>query len=80
MRVTKASNQQTMKGETMKTMDHAGYQKRCRKMTDAELRFTISDARQAAETGKGWNDNVGYYLDEIHYCSMELSRRQKQAK
>jgi hypothetical protein len=80
MRATKASDNKPRKAETMKTMDHAGYPKRCRKMTDAELRFTISDARQAAEAGKGWNDNVGYYLDEIHYCSMELSRRQKQAK
>jgi len=80
MRVTTTSDKQTTKGKTMKTMDHAEYQKRCRRMTDAELRFTISDARQAAEVGKDWNENVGYYLDEIHYCSMELSRRQKRSR
>jgi hypothetical protein len=59
-----------------KTMDHNKYQKRVRKMSTEQLRYTIQDCQ---ETLKAWPDceNHGYYTDEIHYCSAELRNRQK---
>jgi hypothetical protein len=62
----------------MKTMNHAEYQAKARTMTANQLLYTIKDCM---ETLKGWVDcpNHGYYMDEIHYCRMELNRRQKAA-
>jgi len=47
-------------------------------MTASQLLFTIKDCM---ETLRAWMDcpNHGYYMDEIHYCRMELNRRQKEA-
>lgn len=61
-------------GGTVKHMDHAGYQKRTRKMTDAALLFVISDCQA---TLRAWDNhpNSSYYMDEICYCSMELKQR-----
>jgi hypothetical protein len=62
----------------MKVMNHGEYQSKARTMTSAQLLHTIKDC---LETLKAWPDceNHGYYLDEIHYCRMELNRRQKAA-
>ena len=58
-----------------KQMNHSEYMRKTRTMSESSLRYVMEDARQAAEAGKGWNPNVGYYLDEVHYCAMELTRR-----
>ena len=60
----------------MKTMNHADYQAKTRTMTSSQLLFTIKDCM---ETLKAWVEcpNNGYYMDEIHYCRMELNRREK---
>ena len=60
--------------ETVK-IDHGAYQERTREMSDAALLFTIKDASGAIEA-MPHGPKVGYYTDEIHYCAMELKRRQ----
>lgn len=57
-----------------KKMDHAAYQKRCRKLDDAALEFTIKDAKEAVAANPH-NPNNGYYADEICYAAMDLRRR-----
>jgi hypothetical protein len=58
----------------MKTMNHAEYQRNLKGKTEAELRYTISDAREAVNANPD-NHNAGYYQDEIHYAAAELRRR-----
>jgi hypothetical protein len=61
-----------------KTMDHAAYQKKIKKLSDDALRHIIKDCKEVIEIQKSFNENIGYYTDEIHYCCMELdSRRDK---
>jgi len=61
-----------------KIMDHTAYPKKIKKLSDAELRHIIKDCKEVIEIQKDFNLNLGYYQDEIHYCSMELdSRREK---
>lgn len=51
--------------------------------SDDELRFIHKDANEAAEVGeKSGHDSkkTGKYRDEAHYASMELKKRQDQAK
>ena len=60
----------------MKIMDHAAYQADCRTKTEAQLRFIIQGCQEVVKVQSGFNPNIGYYMDEIHYCSMELARRQ----
>lgn len=45
-------------------------------MSDAELLYTIEDCKEVLAV---WIDhpNLGYYSDEICYCSMELARRDR---
>ena len=57
-----------------KRMDHAEYPRRCRSMTNEQLRYTAQDAHQAAEALPD-GINAGYYWDEVHYCRAELRRR-----
>ena len=58
----------------MKKMNHADYQKALRNKTEDQLRYIAKDAREAAEAMPE-GENAGFYLDEVHYCSMELARR-----
>jgi len=58
----------------MKTMNHAQYQKQLRTKSVEALRFIANDAREAVDANP-YGENVGYYLDEISYCGMELNRR-----
>lgn len=58
----------------MKHIDHVEYPKRLRRKTVEELRFIISDCRETIRVNPQ-GENVGYYLDEIAYCSQELRRR-----
>jgi hypothetical protein len=57
-----------------KTMNHKEYPKSLKHKTDAELRYIIKDATEAAEANKE-NPNNGFYLDEVHYAAAELRKR-----
>ncbi len=57
-------------------IDHAEYQKRVKTMDNAALHYVINDCKQAIEAMPDGH-KVGYYTDEIHYCSMELAKREK---
>ncbi len=57
-------------------IDHASYPRRCRRMSEAELAFTIADAR-AALAAMPDGPKAGYYSDEIHYAHAELERRRR---
>lgn len=60
----------------MNEIDHVGYPRRMRSLTDEALRFTIADAKEALEAMPD-SPKAGYYQDEIHYASMELKRRRQ---
>uniref|UniRef100_A0A6M3LDF1 Uncharacterized protein n=1 Tax=viral metagenome TaxID=1070528 RepID=A0A6M3LDF1_9ZZZZ len=55
-------------------IDHESYQRKCKLMTNEELRYTIKDARLAIKAMPN-NPKAEYYQDEVHYCAMELRRR-----
>lgn len=59
---------------TTKTMNHLDYPRRCRQLSEAELLYTIADARESLAA---WPDcpSAGYYQDEINYAAAELERR-----
>ena len=57
-------------------IDHTGFQAKCRKHTDAELHYIITDCREALAAWKD-NPNEGKYLDQINYAFQELNRRRK---
>jgi len=57
-------------------IDHAEYQRNVKILSDENLRFCIADAK-AAIAAMPDGHKAGYYADEVHYCSMELSRRRK---
>lgn len=59
-----------------KVMDHTAYIKSVKGKDIDSLRYIIQDCREAiAAMPEG--ENAGYYMDEIHYCAMELRRREK---
>ncbi len=60
-----------------KIMDHNAYPKSLHSKSKEALRFIMKDAHQASQAFLN-GPNVGYYLDEINYCGMELARRAKQ--
>lgn len=62
-----------------KKMDHARYQRQVRQWDSGKLEFIIHDCKRTIELQPG-NPNLGYYLDEINYCSDELARRQRREK
>jgi hypothetical protein len=57
-----------------KVIDHLEYPRRCRRMSEAELLYTIADCRESLAA---WPDspNAGAYQDEINYAAAELARR-----
>jgi hypothetical protein len=60
-------------------IDHAAYQERCTKMSEAQLRYTISDAN-AAMRAMPDGPKAGYYADEVNYCSNELAKRKRSSQ
>lgn len=56
-------------------INHAEYQKKVKGMSDSALRHTIKDCQEAIKAMPDGHKS-GYYADEIHYCAMELKRRQ----
>lgn len=62
---------------SQKTMNHSEYQKNLKSKSFAELMFIVKDANEAAHNAQQMKcSNEGYYLDEIHYASAEMRRRQ----
>lgn len=59
-----------------KEMNHSAYIAKTRTMSAITLRFIIKDCQEAINAMPN-GINAGYYQDEIHYCSMELNRREK---
>jgi hypothetical protein len=57
-----------------KTMDHAAYKRSMKQKTEAELKYIMKDAFEAA-TAMPDGINAGYYMDEMHYADAELQRR-----
>jgi hypothetical protein len=59
-----------------KTIDHRDYPARCRRLSEAELLYTIADARESLAA---WPDspNAGRYQDEIYSAAAELERRRR---
>ena len=55
-------------------IDHTAYPKRLRALSEPSLRYIIKDAREAMLAMPD-GPKAGYYMDEIHYASMELARR-----
>ena len=60
-------------------IDHAAYQARCLRMSEAELLFTIADCRESLAAFPDC-DKAGHYQDEIHYAAAELDRRRRGGK
>ena len=60
-----------------KTMNHSEYMESLKSKTIPELLYIRRDAHNAAKA-MPTGPNAGYYWDEVHYCSMELRRRQLQ--
>ena len=58
-----------------KTMNHSEYMENLKVKTFAELLHIRKDAHAAA-IAYPEGVNAGYYWDEVHYCSMEINRRQ----
>jgi hypothetical protein len=59
-----------------KHMDHTAYPKGLKSKDEAALRYIMKDCREAIAAMPD-GENAGYYMDEIHYCAMELRRREK---
>jgi len=57
-------------------IDHAEYPKRLRALPIEALQYIIRDASEAARLNPTGH-KAGYYLDEVNYCSDEISRRAK---
>lgn len=57
-------------------INHSEYQKKVKTMDMAQLLFVIQDCREAIVAMPNGH-KAGYYQDEIHYCYMEIARRNK---
>jgi hypothetical protein len=62
-----------------KTMNHTEYPKTLRTKSEAELRWIIKDAGEAAQANPE-GVNAGYYADEVNYAASELYRRRTGGK
>ena len=60
-------------------IDHTAYPWALRKMSDADILFTIKDANEALAAHPK-NPKAGYYADEINYCAAEMKRRIDESK
>jgi len=61
---------------TKPQLDHKAYPRTLRKKSDTTLRSIIKDC-QAALKAMPDTPKAGWYQDEIHYCGMELKRRNR---
>jgi hypothetical protein len=56
-------------------INHAAYQRKVKNLPTAALYFIIKDCKEAI-AAMPENPKNDYYTDEIHYCNMELNKRQ----
>ena len=54
---------------------HSAYQSVCKRRDNESLRYVIEDCRSAIRANPE-NPKCEQYQDEIHYCAMELHKRQ----
>jgi hypothetical protein len=55
-------------------INHAEYSKKVKTMSIEALIYTIQDCRATLKANPDGH-KAGYYMDEIHYCTMELNKR-----
>lgn len=60
-------------------IDHTAYMERVKTLSDSALRYVINDAAAAIRAMPDGH-KAGYYADEIHYCSDELTKRRRVAR
>ena len=60
-------------------MNHTAYMKKVKSLSTESLKFIIQDCKEAI-TALPDNPKNGYYMDEIHYCAMELIARKNKGK
>jgi len=58
-----------------KVMDHSKYLQDIKSWDIAQLYYVRDDAAKARDAMPD-GINSGYYADEVHYCGMEIRRRQ----
>jgi hypothetical protein len=57
-------------------INHSEYMKKVKTLSIDSLRYIIKDCKEAIRCMPN-NPKNGYYQDEIHYCCMEIARREK---
>ena len=62
-----------------KFMNHSAYMKKVKRMSKAELEYTIKDCKEVLAVWPA-HPNCSYYSDEICYCSTELHQRKVKAQ
>ena len=60
-------------------INHSEYMKKVKALSEESLNFIIKDCHEAIQALPD-NPKNGYYMDEIHYCSMELVARKNKGK
>jgi len=64
---------------TTSQMNHSAYIKKVKTLSEDSLKYIIKDCRESIDAIPN-NPKNGYYMDEIHYCSMELLNRKNKGK
>ena len=57
-------------------INHTEYMKKVKTLPYESLLYIIKDCQETLAVNPNC-EKAGYYADEIHYCAMELKRRQK---
>ena len=60
-------------------MNHSAYMRKVKTLSIESLNYIIKDCKEAIAALPD-NPKNGYYMDEIHYCSMELVARKNKGK
>ena len=60
-------------------MNHSDYMRKVKTLSIESLNYIIQDCKEAIAALPD-NPKNGYYMDEIHYCCMELVARKNKGK
>lgn len=60
-------------------MNHSEYMRKVKTLSIESLNYIIKDCKEAIAALPN-NPKNGYYMDEIHYCAMELVARKNKGK
>jgi hypothetical protein len=60
-------------------INHSEYMKKVKKLSIESLNYIIKDCKDAINSLPD-NPKNSYYMDEIHYCCMELVARKNKLK